>query len=720
MFLQFRRPSDPIFMDRTSELDFVSECLQTPTKVPSSFRGLLLVKVGPQNSEGTLIGSCYPHEILTPTAHDSDDSDDNDVGLAETPYLDSANSKQPSLKPADYSPHFLNLDPLEGISLRNFHLQITKWAAVSNIALYVSDEALRDDMLAFAKLISQAQVNARAQHADIPPCNTYIVNDPIAKFMHVSRHIVAVPPKGFPYNEGEIRLKNWDSNFLLHEGIEMSMMSGASPVGNPDDGAIWLGNTSDFDAHIQKVFRHLEALSRWQNHKHATDLAFLDGDVAMGDFGAPQQPQIDFPNWTLYVRCAPNIPLPSLSILDQYIRETLSGDLGNHLERKPQPESPTLRPGWKGTIIDFPSSGSFNPYTIDEDDCYTIVSMCKLLYVRSKAVHKGLPTTSLLFCNDGYTETSFLALCYLIYSTGVTAPQAWVDLHKRYSRAFFSFQMDAHTIYPLQKILLQYSPAVRGSLYDENYGAVCGGASALLGTAFGAQAENGRLAQQPGELDADEDWFAQFDGSFPSVILPHVYLGSLVHANNPKMLATIGIKRVISVGEVLNWVNYDNNPDATTYYFEEKGDTGRPPLGYQIIDNPYPGISKLLHIKNIQDNGLDSLTPFLATCLEFLDDANCSSEPTLVHCRVGVSRSATVCIAEVMKRLSVGLSRAYLFVRVRRLNVIIQPHLRFMFELAKWEEEHRRCGQGWLREVDWPVLCREIAVMNRAYIPENP
>lgn len=52
---------------------------------------------------------------------------------------------------------------------------------------------------------------------------------------------------------------------------------------------------------------------------------------------------------------------------------------------------------------------------------------------------------------------------------------------------------------------------------------------------------------------------------------------------------------------------------------------------------------------------------------------------TLVHCRVGVSRSATICIAEVMNELGLSFPRAYCFVRARRLNVIIQPHLRFWY-----------------------------------------
>lgn len=67
---------------------------------------------------------------------------------------------------------------------------------------------------------------------------------------------------------------------------------------------------------------------------------------------------------------------------------------------------------------------------------------------------------------------------------------------------------------------------------------------------------------------------------------------------------------------------------------------------------------------------------------------------------------------------STGLSfpRAYCFVRARRLNVIIQPHLRFSYELLKWEEELcRRRGLPIKRELEWAEICREIAAMNKPY-----
>lgn len=94
-----------------------------------------------------------------------------------------------------------------------------------------------------------------------------------------------------------------------------------------------------------------------------------------------------------------------------------------------------------------------------------------------------------------------------------------------------------------------------------------------------------------------------------------------------------------------------------------------------------------------------------------------------MHCRVGVSRSATICIAEVMRSLNMSLPRAYCFVRARRLNVIIQPHLRFTYELLKWEEllQRRRAndqtagGTGIKREMEWAELAREVAHMNRPY-----
>jgi dual specificity MAP kinase phosphatase len=56
------------------------------------------------------------------------------------------------------------------------------------------------------------------------------------------------------------------------------------------------------------------------------------------------------------------------------------------------------------------------------------------------------------------------------------------------------------------------------------------------------------------------------------------------------------------------------------------------------------------------------------------------------------------------------------FVRARRLNVIIQPHLRFVYELLKWDEQQQQKRREPLRrELEWASVAREIALMNKPY-----
>jgi dual specificity MAP kinase phosphatase len=68
--------------------------------------------------------------------------------------------------------------------------------------------------------------------------------------------------------------------------------------------------------------------------------------------------------------------------------------------------------------------------------------------------------------------------------------------------------------------------------------------------------------------------------------------------------------------------------------------------------------------------------------------------------------------------MNLSFPRAYCFVRARRLNVIIQPHLRFSYELLKWEEKLREGQQvegRFKRELEWADIAREVAAMNKPY-----
>lgn len=80
-------------------------------------------------------------------------------------------------------------------------------------------------------------------------------------------------------------------------------------------------------------------------------------------------------------------------------------------------------------------------------------------------------------------------------------------------------------------------------------------------------------------------------------------------------------------------------------------------------------------LQGVSDDGIDSLRPRFREVCDWIDAAREQGGKILIHCRVGVSRSATITIAYVMKRLGLSLVDAYLLVRSRRLrSVSLQNH----------------------------------------------
>jgi len=55
----------------------------------------------------------------------------------------------------------------------------------------------------------------------------------------------------------------------------------------------------------------------------------------------------------------------------------------------------------------------------------------------------------------------------------------------------------------------------------------------------------------------------------------------------------------------------------------------------------------------------------------------------LIHCRAGISRSATVCIAYLMYAGRLSLDQAHDYLKLRR--PLISPNLNFMRQLAEFE-----------------------------------
>lgn len=78
-----------------------------------------------------------------------------------------------------------------------------------------------------------------------------------------------------------------------------------------------------------------------------------------------------------------------------------------------------------------------------------------------------------------------------------------------------------------------------------------------------------------------------------------------------------------------------------------------------------------------------------------------------------------------MKHLGISLVDAYLIVRSRRLNVLIQPNMRLLYNLCGWEVElaRERAGadedklrRALARSLNWPFLAREVHKLNEKYL----
>ena len=67
------------------------------------------------------------------------------------------------------------------------------------------------------------------------------------------------------------------------------------------------------------------------------------------------------------------------------------------------------------------------------------------------------------------------------------------------------------------------------------------------------------------------------------------------------------------------------------------------------------GRIKVLDIKGVCDDGIDTLEPQLGPICDWIERARLEGGQVLVHCRVGVSRSATVTVSVVFCGFVLGI-----------------------------------------------------------------
>lgn len=344
-------------------------------RTPSCLRGITIVKADGDLNVSRLKGALAPDEFLQPGP----------------------------------SPEFLDVDPKEGFSVRNFQIQAAKAAMTSDIIVYGEDDTL---VRKLAWDVRAAQERWREKHENqghpLPSYNTFICADPFGDFEEDFPEIVAVDSAG--------RLTGDVVDFFHQERMEMYTMTKASEVSHN----VWMGPTPDpvsGEEHRYSVLIECSDLGRLNPSALRAVAESPDEDIKQPYFEFPSSGSILAPTWS---------QAEADGILEtcKWIFHLAHGTLPRESELEDK--------DYEG---DSPMPDSCRP--------------------RRQRPH---PRKILIHCADGYTESTMLGIAYFSYSTGLPIADAWLSLHTTKRRNFFAYTTDVALLTAIAPRLLQESP----------------------------------------------------------------------------------------------------------------------------------------------------------------------------------------------------------------------------------------------------------------------
>jgi predicted protein tyrosine phosphatase len=148
-----------------------------------------------------------------------------------------------------------------------------------------------------------------------------------------------------------------------------------------------------------------------------------------------------------------------------------------------------------------------------------------------------------------------------------------------------------------------------------------------------------------------------------TLVTPNIYLGCYADAMDANILLERGITRVLNISKEC-------------------------PISEHLSMHSDVIETMQVHIKDHSD---ETIQEYFHACIQFIHDAVSRGEKILVHCRMGVSRSATIVLAYLMRygisgsieESPISYCDAFDFLKAKR--PIIGPNLGFTMALYDWD-----------------------------------
>ncbi|KAI9292983.1 phosphatases II [Neoconidiobolus thromboides FSU 785] len=172
----------------------------------------------------------------------------------------------------------------------------------------------------------------------------------------------------------------------------------------------------------------------------------------------------------------------------------------------------------------------------------------------------------------------------------------------------------------------------------------------------------------------------------PIEMLPNFYLGDETNASNGEILSKYNIGFVLNVAREVENELLEKSESSYQFVSNDQRSLYLKKSTFIVQNKDNTNYSHTIYSKKLfWDHNPNNLIDCLDSAFNFIELAKSLNAGILIHCQCGVSRSASLVIAYIMKTLKFKFDQSYQYVKSR--SNIISPNLSLITQLIEFEKK---------------------------------